>query len=97
VFILNSTNMTLIDKHTRGNSLLRGVSYTWGKFQVNTGDGKKSKNLGRFDTEIEAHNTWRVHKAGQLEIAANNEVDARVVDALRVRANELLVLTPNVF
>ena len=92
VFILRSTNMTLIDKHTQGRTLLRGVYYSWNKFRVQTGDGGKSKYLGAYSTEIEAHNVWRVHKAGQLYDVANNEVDARVQEALRTRARELEVL-----
>ena len=101
IFLRPALNSSLIEGHKARGNYLAGVSrYTeGGKYIANLSRGKSSTNshLGSFPTEIEAHNTWRIAKSKQLLEAANNEVDVRVVDALRVRANELLVLTPNVF
>jgi len=93
-FVLSSTNNLVLDsKSVRGDYLL-GVSFCkrTRKYQSCVSIKGRNTALGRFTTEVEAHNAWRLVKSKQLYDAANNEVDTRVQEALRARASELEVL-----
>jgi hypothetical protein len=45
----------------------------------------KVKNLGRFDTEIEAHQAWKTEKLNQAKILAATIEDQRIAEALITR------------
>ena len=47
----------------------------------------KVKNLGRFDTEIEAHQAWKTEKAKQARLLAETIDDKRIACALIARYN----------
>ena len=93
-FVLPSTNALVLDSAAIRGKYLIGVSYCkrTKRYQTLINVKGKGKGLGRFPTEAEAHNVWRLAKSKQLYNAANNEVDVRVQEALRARAAELSIL-----
>jgi hypothetical protein len=82
-------------KITRGNYPI-GVSYDIERhlYQAKISINSRSKNLGRFNSETEAHNIWLKAKreyARELAINAymNNEIDERIMNAIIKYAYQL--------
>jgi hypothetical protein len=54
------------------------------KADCSTAFGKKQQ-LGRFNTELEAHQAWKTEKHKQAQILASMQTDERVINALLTR------------
>lgn len=89
VFVDDITNTFLTTGRPNGNGLLTGAVWdkSRGKFMATCGNpfSKKANNLGRFDTEIEAHNAWKKRKHQIACMLADVQRDERVAEALRSR------------
>ena len=85
VFVDHHTNSFLLDKGGRRGFLKMGVSWqkSAGKFKAQCNDGSgKSRYLGLFDTEQQAHEAWLSFKLEQAKLLAEMQTDERVAKAL---------------
>jgi len=91
-FLDQKLNSFLTDGKARRGSLMLGVSLDreTGKFKAECsnlifGNSLKGKNLGRFNSEIEAHFAWKKRKHEISCQLADLQTDERVANALRTR------------
>lgn len=91
-FIEKGVNVFLTESTaTRGKHMI-GVSYSVGdKLRAKCRDGSRSKSLGYFDTELEAHKAWLAFKLEQAKILAAEQTDPRVAKALIERYENYVV------
>lgn len=87
VFISSALNSALIEKHMIRGTYLSGVSkgVDCKRYQASA----CGRNLGSYSTEIDAHNAWRIAKAGQLKNLAAKEGNTKITQAILARVEEL--------
>lgn len=91
-FVDQKLNSFLTDRKLGRGKFLLGVSFDKesGKFKAECsnaifGSSLKGKNLGRFNSEIEAHQAWKKRKHELACQLAELQTDERVANALRTR------------
>ena len=90
MFVPASVNSLLTDAGAARGEWMLGVYFRRGKFEAQCNDGRgKRIHLGRFDTEIEAHNTWRVFKIKVIRKVADEQRDPRLTQALHKIADDM--------
>lgn len=92
IFVPPEINTLLCDSKARRGKYLIGVSFIQReqKFQASISIDGKPKNLGYFDSEIEAHEKWRTTKINRVREIANEYhrrglISGQVRDALFAR------------
>lgn len=95
-FVPRSLNNLLLINYDPKSSYLIGVDLNKGKYRARCSLGKKdNKHLGYFETELEAHNAWRLQKADSIENIVEDvwseypKLDIRIKDSLLDRATKL--------
>lgn len=84
VFVPKALNMFTVDRAAGRGAWPIGVSFDHNrqKFQAKINVNGRSKNLGRFDTQLEAHLAWASAKAGLALDWAARMTDQRIAEAL---------------
>lgn len=91
IFVTPFINSLLLTRDARRGFYPLGVVYQHerAKFQSNIAINGKSKHLGFFDTEKQAHKSWQHAKANHIEDVANSQEDCVLKFALIIRVNQL--------
>lgn len=87
VFVPRQLNSLLLDRGNARGQYPQGVSFYKhdNKFAANISINGKYKKLGRFDTEIEAYNAYKIAKEQYVKDSANHwrdDIAANVYEAL---------------
>lgn len=87
VFVPQELNKLLNDRASARGDLPQGVNWhkRVGKYQVRVGVDGKRQHLGYFDTELEAHQTYKTAKEANVKNMAlewRDRIDDGVFDAL---------------
>ena len=94
VFVDKRVNLFLTESSANRGGYMIGVSWKKGKdrFQAVCNNGaRKSKHLGYFNTELEAHKAWLAFKLEQAKILAAEQTDPRVAKALVERYENYVI------
>jgi hypothetical protein len=67
-----------------------GVTFYKGRYVAQIADCGRSKVIGRFTSELDAHNAWRSEKARMATLHAEKEKNERVQIALYLMAEKLM-------
>lgn len=83
-FISHELNSLLLSGGNR-NGLLVGVSKRGNRYEAKIRESGKARNLGRFDTQEDAHAAWYSRKRELVHQFASTQKDVRIRDALLAR------------
>ena len=80
-FVPRNINGLFLDCGSRKGQYMIGVSFCKkrNKYQSQCSDGIKKQNIGRFDTELEAHNAWRSFKLSVIKKVADEALQLGLI------------------
>lgn len=82
VFVNHKTNTFLLDSKSRRGKYKLGVNRKGSSYAACINENGKSRHLGTFKTEQEAHEAWRIAKFEQAVVLSESQTDKRVAEAI---------------